>query len=167
MPVEPLVYRRGWRVVCRTQRGLEVGQVLGEADRPRPGAEPDGQLIRPMTVEDDLLWSRLERRKHEALDACADLLRSRSLDAALVDVEPLFDGRSLFFYFLGEVSPEVAELTDELAGAYESQARLESFAATLEAGCGPLCGTAEASGCGSGGCSTCSLVAACQKPHDH
>ena len=36
-----------------------------------------------------------------------------------MDVEHLFDGRSLFFHFLGDVPPEVEAVTQELAEAYE------------------------------------------------
>jgi len=158
--VEPYVFVRGSRVVCRTSRGLEVGQILG----PDTGDKPaDGQLLRRVTVEDDLLLTRLERRKSEAMTACTELLVQRGLDAVLVDVEATFDGGSLYFYFLGEVSPAVAAMTQELADAYESRAQLNSFAATLEAGCGPHCGTELGGGCGTGGFSACSSATACGK----
>ncbi len=151
---------RGVRVVCRTPRGLEVGQVLG----PDAGGQQqaDGQLLRPVTVEDDLLLARLERRKAEALAACTELLAQRGLNDVLVDVEPTFDGQSIYFYFLGETSPAASALTQELAAAYESQARLGDFADRLAAGCGPHCGTEQATGCGEGGCSTCAVVDACR-----
>jgi hypothetical protein len=70
----------------------------------------------------------------------------------LLDVEHLFDGRTLFFYFLGEVPPEVEAMTAELADLYDAQAKFRQFAQMVEEGCGPGCGTDEATG---GGCSTC------------
>jgi hypothetical protein len=79
----------------------------------------------------------------------------------LLDVEHLFDGQSLYFYFLGETPPELDSLTAELADVYEAKAQLQKFADTLTAGCGPHCGTEEGGGCGSGGCSTCAAVGAC------
>jgi hypothetical protein len=87
----------------------------------------------------------------------------RGLQAVLVDVEHLFDGQSLYFYFLGETPPEIDALTAELAGVYEAKAQLQKFADTLTAGCGPKCGTGEAEGCGSvnGGCSSCAVAGAC------
>lgn len=164
VPVEAWSFTRGMRVVCRTSRGLEVGEVLGRTDEPAVhGVDADGQLLRRVTIEDDLLLARLARRKNEAFDACRSLLDEHGLDAVLLDVEPTFDGQSLYFYFLGDVSAAVTAITDQLAEAYESQARLGSFAATLAAGCGPDCGTELGGGCGSGGCSTCAVATACGK----
>ena len=85
----------------------------------------------------------------------------------LVDVEHLFDGRAIYFYFLGETTPDLDNLTSELAEVYEAKAQLEKFAETLVAGCGPNCGTEEGGGCGTGGCSTCSVLSACGTKHRH
>jgi hypothetical protein len=67
-----------------------------------------------------------------------------------MDVEQLFDGRTLAFYFLGEITPEIEAMTEELAELYEAQVQVRKFADTLTTGCGPGCGTEEA-----GGCKTC------------
>jgi len=153
-------YARGMRVVCRTARGLEVGEVLSpaEADADRPC---DGTLLRRITVEDDLLLARLEKNRDEAFAACSERLGELRSPAVLVDVEHLFDGQSLYFYFLGEGGPELDAVTAELAEVYEAKAQLQKFAETLTAGCGPNCGTEEGGGCGSGGCSSCAVVGAC------
>ena len=152
-------YPRSARVVCRTPRGLEVGEVLsaieGAAEIPI-----DGALLRRVTVEDDLLIARLEKNRDAAYQACSARLAERGLPTVLVDVEHLFDGQSLYFYFLGETGPELDALTAELAEVYEAKAQLEKFAETLTAGCGPHCGTEEAEGCGSA-CSSCAVVGAC------
>lgn len=157
-------YARGARVVCRTRRGLEVGEVLSSLDDAQESGS-DGTLLRRVTVEDDLLLARLEKNRDEAYRACSDRLVERGIGAVLVDVEHLFDGQSLFFYFLGESTPELDALTAELAELYEAQVQFRKFTETLTAGCGPHCGTeqAEGGGCGStsGGCSTCAVVGAC------
>ena len=44
-------------------------------------------------------------------------LAERGSSAVLVDVEHLFDGQSLYFYFLGPGGPELDVLTTELADA--------------------------------------------------
>jgi len=164
IPVEPVRFPRGSRVVCRTRRGLELGQVLAAAGASAVSGEADGELLRQVTVEDDLLLVRLERRKQEAFEACGQLLAERGISAVLLDVEHLFDGQSLYFYFLGTPPVAVESLTDELANVYGAAVQFQKFSDTLEAGCGPLCGTAEAAGCGtSGGCSTCSIASACGK----
>ena len=125
-------------------------------------AVSDGLLLRRVTVEDELLLARLDRRRDEAFQACVTLLERRGLLAVLVDVEHLFDGKSLYFYFLGEVSPEVESVTAELAAVYEAEVQFEQFAETLSEGCGPDCGTdAAAGGCGPQGCVSCAVAEAC------
>lgn len=157
-------YPRRARVVCRTQRGLEVGEVLSEIEGPA-SFDSDGAVLRRMSVEDELLVARLEKNKDEAYAACTSLLAKRGIGAVLMDVEHLFDGRSLYFYFLGEVTPEVEALTGELASTYDASVQFQKFADTLAHGCGPGCGTEEAAGngCGTGGCSTCAVASACRQ----
>ena len=58
---------------------------------------------------------------------------------------------------------ELEAITQELADLYETKVEFRKFAESLESGCGPGCGTAEAeNGCGQGGCQTCVIAAACQ-----
>jgi len=158
-----VLFARGNRVVLRTVRGLEVGEVLSPAEN--RGGEPDGIVLRRVTVEDDLLLARLEKNKQEALSRCEEALLQRGLDVVLIDVEHLFDGKSLFFYFLGETSPELDAITGELAAAYDSEVQFQKFSDALTLGCGPGCGTeaATGSGCGTtgGGCSSCGIASAC------
>ena len=80
-----------------------------------------------------------------------------------MDVEHLFDGRSLYFYFLGEVTPEVEALTGELAAAYKAKVQFRKFVDALTVGCGTGCGTEEAAGqgCATGACTSCAVAQAC------
>ena len=84
-------------------------------------------------------------------------------EATLVDVEQLFDGETIVFYFLGPADddePELAALTGELAALYEAKVQFRRFAETLTQGCGPGCGTESAAGCGSA-CSSCAVAGGC------
>ncbi len=158
---EAVCYPRDSEVVVRTGRGLEIGRVLAPPAPQGSDGASEGQILRGMTVEDRLLQARLEKNRHAAYEACVALLSERRLGATLLDVEQLFDGQSLFFYFLGEVEPEVEALTDRLAEAYEAQVQMRQFSETLIAGCGPGCGTDEAAGGGCEGCSGCAVADAC------
>lgn len=159
--VDGMVYPRRARVICRTARGTELGDVLAQDGS--DSAQVDGTVLRHVTVEDQLLLARLEKHQSQAFVACERLLRERDLPAVLMDVEHLFDGRSLYFYFLGEVTPAVDALTTELAAVYDAEVQFHRFAQTLTEGCGPGCGTAEASGqgCATGGCGSCAVASAC------
>lgn len=162
-PADGAGYARGHRVIVRTARGLECGEVLAADES--ASAEDDGPLLRRMTVQDDLLAERLGRNRDTAYKSCVGLLEERGSGAVLLDVEHLFDGRGLYFYYLGEVDAISEAISTELAEAYDAEARFGAFAEAVEQGCGPGCGTEDAvNGCGtsgSGGCSTCAVASAC------
>ena len=156
-------YRRGQQVVCRTDRGLEIGSVVcpleGDAQW---GAVELGTLLRPVTENDRMILERLNRYRDRAFQACVELIAERGLQAILVDVEHLFDGRSIYFYFLGDDGGRLDELSEELSEIYESKVRFRRFAQKLASGCGPDCGTIEG-GCSPTGCSSCGLKGKCVK----
>jgi hypothetical protein len=156
--------KRGERAICRTARGLEVGTVLGPSSPPSSGPEmADGAIVRPMTPEDELLWGHLQSLGEAALESCTGWLKSQQMDAVLLEVEPLMDGRTLYFHFLSEIDEPVQQYLDNLVALYEEQVRLSPFAQLLQQGCGPGCGTSSAkNGCSSrGGCSVCKIARAC------
>ena len=160
--VDLVRYPRGSRVVVRTRRGLEVGEVISPPMADVNGATADGSILRGLTVEDQLLEARLHKNREAAFAACDTRLRQLNSPVALLDVEHLFDGRSLFFYFLGDVPPEVEALTQELAEVYDAEVQFRKFADTVTEGCGPGCGTDEATGGGCSSCATgCAIAGAC------
>jgi cell fate regulator YaaT (PSP1 superfamily) len=187
--VDATVFPRHSRVVLRTSRGLELGEVLAPPDGVDDGdvvddseehalarlntgqvvESPvgDGSILRGVTPQDDLLAARIEKHRLAAFMACERRIQQLGLPVALMDVEHLFDGRSLWFYFLGEITPEVAALTAELTELYETKVQFRRFAETLSAGCGPSCGTADASGGGCQSCgSGCAVAGACGTKKD-
>jgi len=151
---EALRYPRGSRVIVRTARGLELGEVLALPEGDESPAEADGTILRGMTVEDQLLEARLVQNRHRAFGDCQRRLAELGIDSLLVDVELLFDGQSLYFYFLGEVPPRLDTITAQLAEAYEARVQFRRFAEAMTAGCGPGCGTEAAEGHGCGSCAT-------------
>lgn len=144
-------YPRGTRVVVRTDRGLELGDVLVPPAQDEMNQPADGSILRAMTIQDQLLEERLDRHRQQAWQACQARLDALACGTALLDVEHLFDGQTLIFYFLGEIDSQVQAITDELAQVYDAQVQFRAFAASLTEGCGPGCGTAEATN----GCTTC------------
>lgn len=163
--------QRDDRVVCETPRGLEIGSVLAmmqdETDF-AAGEVPDpiGDIVRKVTPNDLMLMERLERYRDQAFTACQQLIASRQIPAILVDVEQLFDGENLFFYFLGPIDESLEQVLQELSSTYERRIRFRQFAERLATGCGPDCGTKDR-GCGSSsgessGCGSCGLSGACR-----
>jgi cell fate regulator YaaT (PSP1 superfamily) len=155
-------YPRHARVIVRSPRGLEIGEILSTPEPTEQLDETDGQILRRVTVEDDLLAARLEKHRHQAFTACCDLLAESQIPAVLVDVEHLFDGQGLFFYFLGEVPSSAEPVMQQLADLYETTVEFRKFADTLAEGCGPGCGTEEAMGQGGcASCTSCAVASAC------
>lgn len=160
--LDAVTYARGQRVIVRTSRGLETGEVLVGPPLESDGGRIDGPLIRAMTREDLLLEERLLRHRQRAFEACTEMLAQRQLPVHLMDVEHLFDGKTLVFHFLGDEPPELADVVAELADRYESQVEFRKFAEALTTGCGPDCGSESAEGGGCSSCATgCAVSGAC------
>ncbi len=156
---EAVQYAPGQRVICQTFRGLEVGDVLNDqvADE---SLAVCGDILRRVAKADGLIQLRLNKHRLRAIEACGRMLTERGVSAILLDAEQTFDGKNLFFYFLGEVTPEVEAITDELAEAYEAKVQMRKFNDLLVHGCGPGCGD-EAAKCGAGGCGNCAVKGGC------
>lgn len=155
---------RGNAAICRTNRGLEVGEIITEADPVSEASDFAGVILRRMTPQDELIQTRLKKDRDRAIEDCQKLLDQFNSDAVILDVEQLFDGNSIFFYFLGDTTEIPAIVTDRLAEVYESRVKFKQFTEAAIAGCGPDCGTESASGCSSkSGCSTCAAAGACKK----
>lgn len=155
-------YRRGASVICRTARGLEVGAVLNAISYSSTAAQSaDGSLIRRMTAEDHLLWNNLKQLAQASHDECQRWLDESASKDQLLEVEPLFDGRTLYFHFLSDVSSQTSDQLGKLVTIFQRTVSESSFSRLLEEGCGPGCGTSAATrGCG-GACHTCVVSSGC------
>ncbi len=154
--------RNDW-VVCRSARGLEAAEVLSQVPRVVV-QEVDGQVLRRMTPEDTLLWTQLRDLSRQAYEECQRWLEKEGRSDVLLEVEPLLDGKTLYFHFLGQPTDDTNSMVERLANHYQEQVAESRFAKLLEHGCGPGCGTDEKKGCGSGGgCAVCTVASACKK----
>ena len=152
---------RGDQIICRTSRGIEMGTVLTPTQPEYIEAGAAGKFIRKSRPEDELLWRQLTTLSVEASRACQAFLDKQNTADVLLEVEPLIDGRTLYFHFLGAPSLETEEYVQELSEIYQKSVASSRFAALLEHGCGPGCGTKEKSGCGTGGCAVCAVAGGC------
>jgi len=129
-------YARDDEVVLRSDRGLEVGQVLCEAG-PRALAllaEPThGRLLRRLTEEDRAALDRLRTAESDELAACQRFVTERRLQMELVDVEHLFGGERVVFYFLAEKRVDFRELVRDLARTYQTRIEMRQIGVRDEA----------------------------------
>lgn len=152
---------RDCRVIVRTARGLELGEVVGRSGQEANPEAVELRILRPTSDEDELLIRRLERHKREAIEACRSALTEAGSRATLLDVDQLLDGGTLIMHFLGPPDEIAESVTRQIADRYESIVRTRHFAKLLRDGCGPECGTDKAGGCGND-CAGCSTAAACR-----
>ena len=156
------VLARGEQVLCRTSRGVEMGEVLAATYPEYLAAKDASKFIRKSRAEDQMIWRQLTKLSIDANNACQAFLESQSSPDVLLEVEPLIDGRTLYFHFLGTPSAETEQHVQELSEIYQKSVASSRFAQLLEHGCGPGCGTKEKSGCGtSGGCAVCAIAGGC------
>lgn len=160
----PVELERGRRVIVRTNRGVELGEIVRRCHR-EPGQShaqrPLVSILRPTTDEDELLIRRLERHKREAVEACRKALCESGSSSILLDVDQMFDGGTLVMHFLGPVDEIAESITKKVADRYESIVRTRHFSKLLRDGCGPDCGTEAGGGCGSS-CAGCAAASACK-----
>jgi cell fate regulator YaaT (PSP1 superfamily) len=129
-------FPRGSDVVIRTERGHEVGHVLCPSV-PQAIAqlvEPTrGQILRTLTSEDGQRVERLRELQRTDYDAGARLIGERRLQMELVDVERLFGGERVIFYFLAEKRVDFRDLVKDLARELQTRIELRQIGVRDEA----------------------------------
>ncbi|HEX4591135.1 MAG TPA: regulatory iron-sulfur-containing complex subunit RicT [Gemmataceae bacterium] len=130
------IFPRGCDVLLRTDRGQEIGQVLCPSV-PRAVeqlSEPTrGQIVRPLTTEDRQRLEKLREQQRTEYDAGLRLIQQRRLQMELVDVEHLFGGERIIFYFLAEKRVDFRELVKDLARELQSRIELRQIGPRDEA----------------------------------
>ena len=129
-------YPRGQDVVIRTERGLEIGEVLCEAT-PQAVAylsEPTGgQIVRALTTDDLAELDRVRQKEETEFLRCGEFIRERHLQMDLIDVEHLFGGERVVFYFLAEKRVDFRELVKDLAREYRTRIEMRQVGVRDEA----------------------------------
>jgi cell fate regulator YaaT (PSP1 superfamily) len=135
-PTQNATFRRNDDVVLETERGLEVGEVLSEAT---PLAlqyieEPTkGVILRAMTGDDRVKLLDAQAREDHAYLRCGEFIRQRQLQMELVDVEQLFGGERIIFYFLAEKRVDFRDLVKDLAREYRTRIEMRQIGVRDEA----------------------------------
>ena len=146
-------YRRGASVIARTDRGLEVGEVLCEATAEALGRMKDpgsGQILREMAVEDRHELARLQHQAKQEIEVCQQHIQRLGLKMQLVDAEHIFGGERIVIYYLAESRVDFRELVRLLAGEFQTRIEMRQIGVRDEAklladygdcGCAVCCNT--------------------------
>jgi len=129
-------YTRGDQVVVRSERGLEIGDVLAVADdRTRSMIQNPGHgaILRVASDEDRLEQQRLNEGARQEFDTCKRLIQERELPMQLADVEHLFGGEKVIFYFLSDGRVDFRDLVKDLAREYQTRIEMRQIGVRDEA----------------------------------
>jgi len=127
---------RGQRVVVRSDRGTELGEVLCPAtDRTALYLENpvQGQMLRPASPEDLAAESRLAELQREGFATCREFIGKRRLQMDLVDVEAIYGRERMVFYYLAEKRVDFRELVKDLARAFHTRIEMRQIGVRDEA----------------------------------
>lgn len=143
-------YQRGDQVIARSNRGLELGEVLCEItplNEPATGKLPSGTIQR--TAGPTELATSAQLKEQAGVDAthCQSLVDSLGLKMHIVDFERIFGGELITIYFTAAERIDFRELVKKLASKYHARIEMRQIGARDEAkllgdygDCGrPLC----------------------------
>jgi len=141
------------KVVIKTERGLEIGKLVGEHSYKngnlktkcqdlhqyyeKPGDEypigKGGTFVR-IARESDLREEKhiIESSKEE-LDVCLAMVKELGLKMKIVDFEHIFGGERVVFYFLSDGRVDFRELVKRLARDFQTRIEMRQIGARDEA----------------------------------
>ena len=129
-------FERGAAVLIATERGQEVGEVLCPASPKAIEHLPEpthGDIIRSLTDDDRQREKALRETSRKHFEIGARLVAEHKLQMQLVDVEPLFGGERLVFYFLAEKRVDFRELVRAMAREFQTRIELRQIGVRDEA----------------------------------
>jgi len=142
------------RVVIKTDRGLELGQVVGQVCGYRAGTfrwNPEqlenylrrsnvdclwgstGKFVRYATAEDLSEERHLEKIAQQEMQTCIEFVKELGLPMKVVAVEHLFGGERIIFYFKADGRVDFRQLVKKLAQEYQTRIEMRQIGARDEA----------------------------------
>jgi len=125
----------GDAVIVETERGVEYGHVtsspheITDAEVPAP-LKP---VMRVAGPEDDTYQADLEVKEREAMPVFRELVGTYKLDMKPIDVEYLFGGDKVVFYFVAEERVDFRDLVKELASRFRARIDMRQIGVRDEA----------------------------------
>jgi cell fate regulator YaaT (PSP1 superfamily) len=127
---------RGTEVVARTNRGLEIGEVLCEATEQAVSQLTNpvqGQILRQTTYEDANELNHIRAKEREEFEVCKKHVSGLHLPMSLVDLEHVFGGERIVIYYLAEERVDFRELVKQLAAEFQTRIEMRQIGVRDEA----------------------------------
>jgi cell fate regulator YaaT (PSP1 superfamily) len=142
------------RVVVKTERGLELGYLVGQLtfykagqirlsddqikayfsdDQPQFPYEQAGKFIRFAAVEDISEEQHLRKNAKEEVEYCKRFAQEMNLPMKVVDAEHIFGGERIIFYFKSDGRVDFRELVKKLAQEYQTRIEMRQIGSRDEA----------------------------------
>jgi cell fate regulator YaaT (PSP1 superfamily) len=142
------------RVVIKTDRGLELGHLVGQLCPYKAGqfklnqeqvnkyfedSEIDcscdvvGKFVRYATAEDISEERHLEKIAEEEMEYCRQFVRELNLPMKIVDAEHVFGGERIIFYFMSDGRVDFRQLVKKLANEYQTRIEMRQIGPRDEA----------------------------------
>ncbi|MEZ6123375.1 MAG: regulatory iron-sulfur-containing complex subunit RicT [Planctomycetaceae bacterium] len=132
---QPIV--RGDEVIVRTERGVEFGEVLCAAnDRTSEYFGENvrtGRILRMASDEDRRSRQEVSEREKNFFSTGQKMISDRSMQMELVDVEQIFGGERLIFYYLSEKRVDFRELVKAMAREFNVRIEMRQIGVRDEA----------------------------------
>jgi len=127
---------RGDRVVARTHRGLESGEILCEATEDAVAQLHDakqGQILRRASEDDIRDLRKMFEQERREYELCQQEIKRLELDMQLVDIEHLYGGERVVIYYLAEGRVDFRDLVKILAKEYQTRVEMRQIGVRDEA----------------------------------
>ncbi len=149
--------RCGTKVIMLTERGMEVGEIVGSCEQygcdltsqdvdsrienaPKSAGHSHdhghghaNEILRAASAEDLREVVRIEEGAHREREFCARLIGEQNLPMKLVEVEHLFGGGRIVFYFLADGRVDFRQLVRDLAKEYQTRIEMRQIGVRDEA----------------------------------
>jgi cell fate regulator YaaT (PSP1 superfamily) len=142
------------RVVIKTERGLELGHLVGQLCPYKAGqfkldaddvnkyfqdsevdctCSPAGKFVRYATAEDISEERHLRKIAVDEMNYCKRFTKELNLPMKIVDAEHVFGGERIIFYFMADGRVDFRELVKKLAHEYQTRIEMRQIGSRDEA----------------------------------
>ncbi len=122
-------------VVVKTSRGVEFGEVVmapGDVSEEEITA-PLKKVLRKATKKDEAQLEKNKAKKEEVFEVCEKKIEKHKLSMKLINVECVFDGSKIIFYFTADSRVDFRELVKDLASVFRTRIELRQVGVRDEA----------------------------------
>lgn len=131
-------FARSDEIIVRSERGIEWGTVLCLASDQTSGylgnnKASGGRILRSVSDEDRRSRQEMLERERRYFDLAAGMIRERSMQMQLIDIEQIFGGERLILYYLSENRVDFRELVKAMAREFNTRIEMRQVGIRDEA----------------------------------